>query len=259
MHEVPTWIPDWTDQSKYPSHHLLSYWAWEFLRRNAGYQNDYKAFSSLPDAIDNNTTGKWKGSLREPLHCFYCNPAAMPGETVEEYLIRNAHEDWQAIPMADYLCSKWGISPVPHDPSNDNPFALGPGFEEYRPPIVDYSDEGLVPTESGEIAVLFNLAWPIEDQLEAAKEALLERRKTWEQLAGFKRRRQARERSSSYKTYLRLLDAELTGASVSDMADVLFPHIRNIYPDFSANDRVKKSLQAARRMRDSGYRALWGK
>lgn len=45
-------IPDWRDAAAYPScfDDWDTYrWAWEFLRRNRDYQNDYAYYMSLPD------------------------------------------------------------------------------------------------------------------------------------------------------------------------------------------------------------------
>src|ERR1700739_3527049 len=34
----PPWLPDWLDQSQYPSDTTRLEWAWQFLRRNPEYQ-----------------------------------------------------------------------------------------------------------------------------------------------------------------------------------------------------------------------------
>jgi hypothetical protein len=42
MKLTPTWLPNWRDSSAYPAEKASPYqFAWEFLRRNPGYQRDY--------------------------------------------------------------------------------------------------------------------------------------------------------------------------------------------------------------------------
>ncbi len=40
---IPEWLPDWEDKKQYPDPGTTSsrQWAWEFLRRNPEYQQDY--------------------------------------------------------------------------------------------------------------------------------------------------------------------------------------------------------------------------
>ncbi len=58
-------IPDWRDAAAYPScfDDWDTYrWAWEFLRRNRDYQNDYAYYMSLPDWTEEyGKTGKLYG------------------------------------------------------------------------------------------------------------------------------------------------------------------------------------------------------
>ncbi|HEV3444258.1 MAG TPA: DUF6499 domain-containing protein, partial [Gemmataceae bacterium] len=44
---VPSWLPDWTDATKYPDSKKTSgrAWAWEFLRRNPEYQKTWDQFA----------------------------------------------------------------------------------------------------------------------------------------------------------------------------------------------------------------------
>ncbi|MDQ3582360.1 MAG: DUF2285 domain-containing protein [Pseudomonadota bacterium] len=51
---IPPWLPDWKDESAYPEKLAPEFWAWEFLRRNAEYQEDYGVFSNLPYADNGN-------------------------------------------------------------------------------------------------------------------------------------------------------------------------------------------------------------
>jgi Uncharacterized conserved protein (DUF2285) len=59
-----------------------------------------------------------------------------------------------------------------------------------------------------------------------------------------------------YVLYLRILDAESVGAERSVVEDVLFPDIDNKYPERKQSKAFDNARTEARRLRDSGYRAL---
>ncbi len=65
-----------------------------------------------------------------------------------------------------------------------------------------------------------------------------------------------RNHVSNFPLYLRVLDGETSGASVSDMASVIYPHLPNDYPEFKAKQTARNHLSAAEKLRDSDYRVL---
>jgi len=56
-----------------------------------------------------------------------------------------------------------------------------------------------------------------------------------------------------YPTYLRLLDADSSGATKKEMAQNLFPELDNDHPDFNGSQRVRDNLKAAKELRDSRF------
>ena len=57
-------------------------------------------------------------------------------------------------------------------------------------------------------------------------------------------------------TYVRLLDAEVDGASHDEMAAVLYPELPNDPPDYQGRAKVQESLAEAKGLRDGGYMEL---
>lgn len=128
--------------------------------------------------------------------------------------------------------------------------------QSQEPPDTEHS---FAPTLSqADIVVRFNPGCPIGPQLDAAK-ALLES----EQLALRRRgeiapteHRKLVSGADKYRLYLRLLDAEVAGASRARMAEVLFAHMPNKHPEYHGNRAVRDSLKAAKKLRDGEYRNL---
>lgn len=254
---IPSWLPDWRDEKAYPDPEQMipSYWGWQFLRRNRAYQTDYAVFAALPDDDgDCNITGKWKGRpwLDGLLDCFYCDPLALPGETLRQYLERLGNAEWEIIPYQEWLCRKWGIEPIIHDPADDSPFAIGPGADEYMPPIIDYAGVGLQPERQGQVCVMFDLAFgSIEDQLKSAGTELTEMRKL---LDIAKAPAVQMQQGRLYVEYLRILDAVDSGITQTEVAKTLYENHAGT-PSALVRDR----LRAARKIVEGGYRALFVK
>jgi len=86
-------IKNWLNNHEYPSSGdelTMDEWAWEFIRRNAGYQKHWDIFKCLPDSSPDTgiKNGKWKGMPRkgQNLDNFagYIHPDPLPGETLQE-------------------------------------------------------------------------------------------------------------------------------------------------------------------------------
>jgi hypothetical protein len=64
-------------------------------------------------------------------------------------------------------------------------------------------------------------------------------------------------RSKKYRSYLRILDADASGAERSETEPILFPNVSNAYEDDRRRSKMYDNhLAEARRLRDFGYRAL---
>jgi Uncharacterized conserved protein (DUF2285) len=99
-----------------------------------------------------------------------------------------------------------------------------------------------------------DLRLPIDDQLKVIK-TLAEEDQLVLRRAGRVNLKTARK-SDKYVLYLRILDADDGGAKPSAVADVLFPKIDNSYPEYHRLKACDNARAEARRLRDSGYRAV---
>ena len=191
----PAWLPDWRDPSQYPDPKKASgeQWAWEFLRRNPKYQQEYQLAKEAGDK-----------------------------------------KTWES------LTESWGIGSAPLDPSADTWIVLafidtgvGPGKQKpvnMGPPVLNSlmvrelgSDEK-TPLKESEVALVFDLALPLAPQLQRAKGHMLRKQRgSWGKRRGIVDS-EKRARVDLYQIYLRLLDAEIKGASVTHMAKVLQTH-----------------------------------
>lgn len=143
-------------------------WAWEFLRRNPGYQHDYRAFIAIWRALEadygappDRDFSRWK---RDPRAY-----GPLPGDTD---LAAPGGElctvDDDRVLLECWMGAKWGFYKFPLDPGRVAP---GPDELAWRPP----------PQANGEIEapyrldIAFDLALPLPPQLEAAKFRLVSR------------------------------------------------------------------------------------
>lgn len=244
---APDWLPDWRDADAYPRPEDLSFcgWAWEFMRRSAEYQADYRRW------IATSTHAKaHQGELDDAPATVVadCDPPALEGESVAQYKRRLYFEGRAG-----------GVSYVPHcfrpkyltdlpppDPSQKTqpPLFFGSQCFQLGPGAVDQlSDES-------RFVFSFNLDEPAEAQFAKARRMFdreQRRRGTTEK---------RRNHFDKYPLYLRILDADAAGAARQEMAEVLFPYIPNEYPAYQAAKRVDDTLRAAKEMMNGGYREL---
>lgn len=249
----PEWLPDWQDEGAYPKPEDLSLklWAWQFLRRNPDYQEDQARWRKLVDGLENSN------DLPEPeedMRFWVFEPPAEPGEKFNEY--RKRVPQWRrGESLLGALVEKYGIKPggwLP-DPGQNRPTLVG-----FQTTGLKFIDGG--PARQGkdwraavypkpfEIYVCFNLEWPIDIQLEKTKTYLNERKKMLKKKYNMESV-DKRTRVVMFPLYLRLLDAEASGADVDTMTTVLPPRISATH----ARQNVRNGLKAAKKLRDRDY------
>ena len=205
-------------------------WAWEFLRRNKDYQNDWRDLKIK------------LGSLAEK----YPNLQAKEWEEVF-----NNHSLFSALTIS---AAKWGLARFanPDDP--------------YHPVTVEWLQAGgriLCPGRESSVwgdpyyeVVAFDLSAPLAEQLKMAEthlERVKEKRIDERQIEVMPPVRAQPER---WPGYLRALDAEASGVATPEIASVLLPHIKNVSPDYSGNQSIRNWLGSGKRLRDFGYANL---
>jgi hypothetical protein len=234
---APSWLPSWTNQTKYPAKASRLDWAWEFLRRNPEYQ---KLWSQLiaPNYDPRHVTMNLKRT-----------PAL--AQKVYDRVRTPIKKSFRDYPF-DRFRAQFGIISVPLNPSERKArilfatirYARKPLKRGGMPPGWTYS----VPTalQDHEVLVWFDLRRPIEWQLKTAKKVLTEQIKE-EKLEGVPF--QFRFRPQQYVRYLRLLDAKAAGVKDAFVAGVLYPGIKNTYPDYAGSRKVRDDRKIAERLR----------
>ncbi len=141
----------------------IGQWAWEFLRRNPGYQADYRDFIATWQALEaeygsppNRDFQRWKCDPRATRPAWDSSLSTGAACVTDE-------EDRQLIEC--WMGAKWGFYQFPQDPAlparqlgapvNWRP---PPGFRFIRPA-----------TSASDIQLTFDLALPLPAQIEAAK------------------------------------------------------------------------------------------
>ena len=246
MPKKKTFPPDWKDKSAYPNPKKTSgnQWAWEFLRRNPKYQKDYKIL------VEASKSGE---SLYQPngygFGKFAHEPTPLPNENYDEYCIRMKKENIPSIhskPLSQYLSTKWKLDKL-IDPLkkttkfSQSDFVREVGFGEHEVAIFPFLSEN-------EIALSFDLRQPTKVLLSEAEKLLDDYRKDFKNKDNEKR-----QYRNLFSNYLRLLDAEGTGANKKMMGEEIFPKVPNKYPERNMDQKVRDSLAKAKQLRDSSH------
>jgi hypothetical protein len=280
---APSWLPDWRVESNYPDPTNADQYqfAWEFLRRNPDYQEDFEYLIKLCEREE------LADVYRQSLGFHY----AMKNEEPYSTLFHRSLEE---------KLSKWGLPSIFYDPSlkygrshytnleeanarnlnfkkanggassigesqslNNNDvrfsisrlgyFKLSKNIETVTKAGQDgmaedkhYScDGGIVPSEH-EYAWLFDISLPLQPQIAAA---LVELSHNQERV--FDKILKATKyinRPDSLILYLRILDADVTSENNKTIADVLFtskdPFKYQEKSDYHGNPRLDSLKQA---------------
>lgn len=218
-------IKDWTNKGNYlretpslsyvePTKMDLNFWKWEFLRRNAEYQELYASFEQSRQ----DRSKPIVGNLKDFGLFFYINPLNDRG--------------YQSMPP---LCN---IHKLPNFEDN----------QKYKLEYKNYTDEIALHSllmqieqvqQKGGVFVSLDLNLPLEIQFDKIKKILKDKnliniRKTIKQV-----------RPKEWIEYLRILDAYADKVEIDVIASVIYSDKPNIYPDYLARDTVRKAYKTA--------------
>jgi hypothetical protein len=244
----PNWLPRWHEETEYPVPGCTSKgnYAWEFLRRNPAYQNDYSVICDLCERED--VAGRYKKSQG-----FDITLPSSDDNTVQSIQFHAA---------LYRTLRTWGLAYHLLDPSlgchDTVDFKAGGRLGEYhilpldrikvncdtqqldarRYVSVDIDhyveqsgeehetleeiplDGGIIPT-GGETLWLFDFFLPIEPQIVRARETLVAVQT--EINKGGKKLQASRAEIAKFNQYLRLLDADAHGVKDEEIMDILYP------------------------------------
>jgi len=256
---APAWLPDWRNESEYTDHgDDLEAWAWEFLRRNPDYQADFARWAALPEewTVDgiSKLSPKYDSSVGEFTPMLYCQPAAdhqaKACETAGDYEKRT--RQWPET-LYTALPIRWGIEQL-QDPASDAVPATDIQIRQAMPPYLPFrpddafdfgpragmgmewtSGRCLVAQWPEEIdrhivTISFDLRYPVEDQLAEARKLLKHEddpearpwlaADVWQEQPKIRRKGIPQEKKRLQ--ILRVLDAELSGATADEVMAELY-------------------------------------
>jgi hypothetical protein len=290
--EVPSWVPNWRDATAYTRSFTedidkegsalsekistdlpieewpLQVWIWEFLRRNTEYQADYKRFATLPTYYPGGgKTSKLSGqSARadDDTALRYCDPAALPGETVAQYWARLDGGVIAEMPLEEHLMEKWCITNLPDPAKDDGYFTLGPDIEV--PPhwlqiegvdAAGYIPPMPVPDEIHHVTLRFDLRYSIDKQFERAKEYIKFQQEYLKEIGDETDLiRATGPQLHKLPLYLRAFDADCAGATLSEIGKVLFPEKRHELGLDSMRQSAYSAVKEGKELVSGGYKDL---
>lgn len=260
-------ISDWTNPENYTDAKTtgLTRWAFEFLRRNHGYQRDFLEYlrmcSSIvpgfnpyqPGECNDEFTENYNRLEFDPRHLVY-DPPRHNDETELEWASRV--EAGKLIPLSRWYAAKWGLNDDLFDP-----FADYPGFISFvsarRATSLPSGDALDKVKTSFNDAFLIDYQLPLNAQIDAIKRWATVRQKGLAIRGIVPPRKEKRNpRGETFKGYLRCLDAVDSGVSYRDISAVLLPHVDNASPEFHGSGRIRKQIVVAEELRHSGYRSF---
>ncbi|QOJ19714.1 MAG: DUF2285 domain-containing protein [Gammaproteobacteria bacterium] len=287
--------PDWRDASAYPltaDDLSLSQWAWEFLRRNPEYQNDYGYCAQSPD-FGRKYTRHQLADASDDTKFRYCKYQALAGETVGEYFNRTGDETPFDYSVEDQLIDeKWEILYLA-DPANDDGYNCIPHLIDLPREIQqDFSNpsnnKGYIPTRTGweeveieskpiepepedwfEMTLRFDLRYSLDKQLDNAKILLQERVSILDYLQPDypyheweKKRGAIGIQIRNLPMYLRAYDGRKAGDKFDQIGEELYRNeIENPDPDLAldqknAEKRARDAYKNAIKLIEGGYKEL---
>jgi len=248
------WLPDWRDKNSYNiekklrladyNHKDLKYlntqYAWEFLRRNKTYQNDYKnLWEYIYDRYGTEILCK-AIPLEDILSLYKCNPPniekIIPYKKKDKikYLKKNSFNVRQILSPTEYMKKKFSLGNYIPSPDQDIPFYKKDGFELFSF-INCMRGSQLI---DNNVNIPFNLSLPIKPQVERTQKILIKHQKMFLQVTDSKVYNAEIKKFTSYGDnflirQLRILDARNYNVPFKEIA-------KNILPERFGNDDGKE-------------------
>jgi hypothetical protein len=235
---------DWTDPALYRFTADLSagQWAWEFLRRNPRYREQWLGFITTWQALEAN----YGRPAERDVAAWQRDPRAwVPAAQCRE---SDCRVDGDKVLIECAMGARWGFYKFPPDPQDDDP--VGGGRLVWRDQEVGVRLLEADPigdrVSDAEALVCFDLSLPLMDQLEAAKRRLQVEQRRRIRSGWVLAPRLAAHREQLCRQ-LRLLDALEAGAAPGQIRQQLY---RGAEVDFT------RAMDQAIELRDRDYRRL---
>ncbi|OXJ00036.1 MULTISPECIES: transcriptional regulator domain-containing protein [Burkholderia] len=241
--------PNWRNADEYPSVETTSprVWAWEFLRRNPKYTQDWAEFrSKIGEYADRyaNLSPQEKASFLVDKRY----------QHVEEIRSPTGQHRKIETPLANWYGRKWGLAQIA-DPGTDHNQLTHRWIDMAG--VLVFPNDGFDFADPRYMAIAIDLSRSLDDQLDQVREHYKiesEKRIQTGLIESFEKKRR---RFESYRDYLRVLDGYESGTKRGELAAVLLPHIENSKGNgWLASKSVDNWRKEAEQLSMQGYRAL---
>lgn len=244
-------LPRWYDAAAYAFTQDLdaAHWAWEFLRRNRAYREDWQWFDSTWRSLESDY-GKaperdyfrWKQDARA-----WRNAAEIDGGHCADEDCASSPDEKLLIEC--WMGERWGFYRFPPDPHHDSrQLAAPPAWRPHERGIrvLHETEAQYFDADAGKMALGFDLALPLAQQLDEAKRLLLVTQRRL-QKDGTLAPPTVNGRRQIWIACLRLLDGEQQQAGDADLARRLCAE---------AGPCLDELRATAYRLVESGYRLI---
>lgn len=252
-------IPNWNKDKHYDFVEELTFsgWAWEFLRRSKDYRKSYTDYLAQSKKLEHEFGPNWLNSEK----CRYYDPPRNEGEDSSKWTIRCGLElgiRGRVFSLDKYLGKNFGLDgmfdptvatseevnflpPSSYPQLIEKPEDLDDFLQEVETydPISNDVDGGAVTILDRDFAVLvFDLSLSAETQSGVLTGQLATIRKE----RNLTKPRLPSKKAVEWRRYLRVLDADLSGTKIPEIASVIWSKpTENHYPDEQAQSALKNA------------------
>lgn len=245
--------PDWQNENDYAYTANLDEvgWAWEFLRRNEDYKDDWEAFRMQSAKYEKEFGTNWK----KHRSTWRYDPPLLENETPDEWSTRCilSVADFEELPYESYCAKKWGLAL--HMPDPNIRYDELKGQVQFLNPLKfprivgDEIEFNVLTTHDGNLpysavaarykVIAFDLSLSIDSQIKEAKIKLMSAAK----YAKSKRNHRVQK---AWRRYLQALDAKSQNVPYKDIGLCLTNAENDDYPDRLASNSANQLIKSAK-------------
>jgi hypothetical protein len=242
-------LPDWRQPQNYSYTESLSVeqWAWEFLRRNKGYQQDWQWFWATWQSLE----ARYGKPPERDFQRWEQDPDAY---RIVDEACGECRVDRDKVLIECWMGAKWGFYKFPLDPATQQP-VIGEQLTwreaDESAQLVDDADSPFLGGQVGLVALGFELDLPLRRQLELARRFL--------QLRQAKLRREGKitmrlvgSQKERWRLMLRMLDGLQAGDALETVYSVLSEQVGGL----EDGDGAATLLNEAEKLVSGGYREI---
>ncbi|MEN8760824.1 MAG: DUF6499 domain-containing protein [Thiogranum sp.] len=243
------YLPDWRQPQNYSytASLCVEQWAWEFLRRNKAYQQDWRWFWATWQSLE----ARYGKPPERDFQRWERDPDAyrMVDDTSAECRV-----DQDKMLIECWMGAKWGFYKFPLDPATRQP-VIGEQLTwreaDESAQLVEDADSTYLHGEARHVALGFELDLPLRRQLELAKR-FLQLRQARLRREGKITMRLVSSQKHRWCVMLRMLD----GLQAGDDLDSVYAVVREQHGGPDGDSPAATLLHEAEKLVNGGYREM---